>query len=160
MKNLITIVILILLALPVSAQFVAQSPPNRNIAEQSFGAPAAETPFSLLDLSRIKWSHSYSVSYFSGGLGSASLGLFTTNMFYEFSSKLSLDFNLSVAHDPSSLWTDGKTSNTAFLPGFNLDYHPSEKFRMSLSYQQFVGNPYYNSYYSPNYYRRGMFSDR
>jgi hypothetical protein len=160
MRNLITIVALFLLALPVSAQFVEQSPPNTDIAEQSFGAPPAETPFSLLDLSRIKWSHSYSVSYFSGGLGSGSLGLFTTTMFYEFSSKLSLDFNLSVAHDPSALWNDGKTSNTAFLPGFSLDYHPSQKFRMSLTYQQFVGNPYYSPYYSPNYYRRGLFSDR
>ncbi|MCH7691374.1 MAG: hypothetical protein IIA17_10070 [candidate division Zixibacteria bacterium] len=156
MKNIITILVLVLLALPVSAQFVEQPQTRPDIVKDSYGAPAAETPFSLLDLSRIKWSHSYSVTYFSGGIGSSSLGIFNTTMFYELSSKLSLNMNLGIAHDPSSLWTDGKTSNTTFLPGFTLDYHPSKKFQMSFSYQQYMGNPYY----SPNYYRRGLFSNR
>lgn len=156
MKNIIAILVLVLLALPVSAQFVEQPQTKPDIAKESYGAPAAETPFSLLDLSRIRWSHSYSVTYFSGGVGSSSLGIFNTTMFYELSSKLSLNMNLGIAHDPSSLWTDGKTGNTTFLPGFTLDYHPSKKFQMSISYQQYMGNPYYNPYY----YRRGLFSNR
>ena len=148
------------MALPASAQFVEQSQTKPAIAKDSYGAPPAETPFSLLDLSRIRWSHSYSVTYFSGGIGSSSLGIFNTTMFYELSSKLSLNMNLGVAHDPSSLWTDGKTSNTTFLPGFTLDYHPSKKFQISISYQQFMGNPYYNPYYNSSYYRRGLYSGR
>lgn len=154
MKTILTIFALIVLALPVSAQFVEQAPLTSDRAESSFGSSPAATPFSLLDLSRIRWSHSYSVSYFSGGNTSGTLGILSTAMMYEFSPKLSLNLNIGVAHNPGALWGDDKNNNTELLPGFLLDYHPSEKFRMSVGFQKFVGN-----YFYPNYYNRGIFSD-
>jgi hypothetical protein len=67
-------------------------------------------------------------------------------MFYDFSPKLTLALNLGLAHDPGALFGNGaRTANSSFLPGFALDYHPSDKFRMSIIYQQFNGGyaPYY-----------------
>jgi len=55
-----------------------------------FGVRPAESPWSLLDMSRISWSHSYSGTYFSGGSSSGSLGMFNSTMMYDISSKLSL----------------------------------------------------------------------
>jgi hypothetical protein len=156
MKRIIfSILAVIALAIPVSAQLVEQETARPDMTLDAYGSSPAASPFSLLDLSRINWSHSYSVTYFSGGLGSGTLGLFTTRMAYEFSSKLSMNLNVGIAHNPGALWGDKKNNETQLLPGFLLDYHPSEKFRMSLGFQQYGGN-YYNPYY---YYNRGLFSD-
>ena len=154
MKTIISIFAVIILAASVSAQLVEEAPVPNDVAQSSFGSRPASTPFSLLDLSRIRWSNSYSVTYFSGGNSSGTLGLFNTGMLYEFSPKLSLNLNIGIAHNPGALWGDSRNNNTELLPGFLLDYHPSEKFRMSVGFQRFVGNNFY-----PNYYDRGIFSD-
>jgi len=153
MKTLLTIITVFSLALPVAAQFVEQAPLTTSDAKNSFGSRPAPTPFSLLDLSRIKWSNSYSVTYFSGGASSGTLGLFTTGMSYEFSPKLSLNVNVGIAHNPAALWGDKRNNQAKLLPGFLVDYHPSDKFRMMIGFQEFDGNSLF-----PYYYRRGPFS--
>lgn len=154
MKTFLCIIVVLALSMSVSAQLVEQAPLTSDKAQSSFGSAPAATPFSLLDLSRIRWSHSYSVSYFSGGGTSGTLGILSTAMLYEFSPKLSLNLNIGLAHNPGALWGDDRNNNSELLPGFLLDYHPSEKFRMSLGFQKFVGN-----YFYPYYYSRGIFSD-
>lgn len=110
---------------------------------------------SLLSSDRITWSHSYSVSFFSGGGTSSSLGMLNSTMHYELSTKLSLAVNLGVLHNTSALW--GKSDAEAtFLPGFRLDYRPSENFFMSVSYQEYAGG----YYYSPSYWSRNSLFDR
>lgn len=156
MKRVIfSIFAVIALTLPVSAQFVEQDSHKPEMTLDAFGSSPASSPFSLLDFSRINWSHSYSVTYFSGGRGSGTLGLFNTSMFYELSPKLSLNLNIGIAHNPGAIWGDKRNSDAELLPGFLLDYHPSEKFRMSLGFQKFGGSDLYP------YYRhdRGLFSD-
>lgn len=105
----------------------------------------ADSPFSLLDLSRIKWSHSYSVAFFSGGGYSGSAGLFQTAAVYDISSSLTLGVNLGIAH--SGVLLSDQSRDATFLPGFTLDYHPSDKFRMTLMVQTYnsLTNPYYHN---------------
>lgn len=148
MRFLATLITILLLAGMASAQFVddaiAQDPNPGN----SLGTKPASSPFSLLDLSRVRWSHSYSVGFFSGGFGSGSSGLLNSTMFYDFSPKLSLQLNLGVLHDPGSLVGSGDRDAT-LLPGFLLEYHPSDKFQMSIGYQKYsasFSNPYYGRY--------------
>ncbi|MEW5795815.1 MAG: hypothetical protein AB1772_05595 [Candidatus Zixiibacteriota bacterium] len=117
-------------------------------AATGFGLNPAGTPFSLIDLSRIKWSNSYSVAFFSGGGSSGSVGLWSTTMDYVISSKLHLAINLGVLHNPGSLWGRAE-SEASFLPGFRLDYRPSDKVLMSLSVQRGIG--YYDPYYGRPY---------
>ena len=112
------------------------------------GVNPANTPFSLIDLSRIKWSHSYSVAFFSGGGTSGSAGLWNTSLDYEISSKLFLSLNVGVLHNPGAIWGHAE-SNATFLPGFRLDYRPSNNFMMSVSVQQVAG--YYDPYYQRSY---------
>jgi hypothetical protein len=107
----------------------------------SMGLKGAPNPFSLLSSSRIKWSNSYSVSFFSGGGTSGSVGLLRTSMGYELSSKLSMTFNLGIMHNQGSLWGDSRNA-ASVLPGFRLDYHPSETFRMILDIQRVNGAMY------------------
>lgn len=123
----------------------------------AMGVQPVESPFSLIDLSRLQWSHSYSLSYVSGNGYSQSVGMLNTSMFYEFSPSLSLMLNVGVAHNAGALWGNGNTDAT-ILPGFVLDYHPSENFRMTIGVQTFGGGlygPYYGRglYYRPGYWR-------
>ena len=121
---------------------------KESTATTPLGTKPTPSPSGLLDFSRMQFSHSYSVSFFSGGGTSSSLGMLNSTMFYEFSSKLSLAVNVGVLHNTGALWGSGE-KNATLLPGFHLDYHPSEKFRMSVSFQQYSG--YFSPYGSPFY---------
>lgn len=134
--------LLLLLALGVSAQDIDKAKLEEPTATNSIGLRPVATPFSLLDISRIKWSNSYSVSFFSGNGQSGSLGLANTSMFYEFNDALSLQVNIGLLHSPGALWGDNRNNDVSVLPGFSLDYHPSDNFRMSIDFQKIDGRMY------------------
>ncbi len=149
MKKALVILLVIAFASTAWGQLADEAMIEDVSRSTALGIKPAISPFSLIDLSRVKWSHSYSVGFFSGGNSSGSAGLFNTNMFYELSSKLSLSVNLGISHNTGAIWGNGE-SDATFLPGFNLDYHPSEKFQMSIGFQRYGG------YVSPYYYRPGF----
>ncbi len=146
MKKLLVLTISLLFATTAFAQFADQAKLNESGKAYSFGVKPAVSPFSLLDLSRIRWSTSYSVGYISGNGYGGSMGVLNTSAFYEFSPKLSMQLNLGIAHNTGAIWGDGK-NNATVLPGFQLDYHPSEKFHMSIGVQRYSG------FLTPGYYR-------
>ncbi|MBK7140670.1 MAG: hypothetical protein IPH75_01160 [bacterium] len=152
-----TILILLSLTVCVASAMAADKAPaasSVSTTSSSLGLQGAPNPFSLLDISRIRWSHSYSISYLSGGDRSGSAGLLKTTMFYDFSKSLSLSVNVGVLHNSGAIWGDSKNDATV-LPGFTLDYHPSEKFRMSIGFQKVSGyGPYYfdsGQWFNPAY---------
>jgi len=140
MRILLTAIMVLVLTGVASAQFSDQVSLDNSTRVNSMGVIPVDRPSSLLDLSRLSWSHSYSLSYFSG-VQSGSVGLLNTTMYYEFSPKLSMALNLGVFHNTGAIWGDGK-NNATLLPGFLLDYHPSEKFRLSIGIQTFHGGNY------------------
>jgi len=112
------------------------------------GTSPAVSPFKLLDLSKMKWTHSYSMGYVSGSGTSGTVGMWNTTMFYEFSRKLSLNLNIGIMNTTGSIWGDSNNDAT-FLPGFVLDYHPSEKFSLIIGMQRMSGAyPYYGNGYN------------
>ena len=127
----------------------------KEIKTNNLGLQPASKPFSLIDLSRLNFSHSYSFAFFSGGGSSGSVGLYTGNIFYELSSSLSLNIQLGVAHNPSALFDRMQSSNALFLPGATVDYHPSDNFRITAGFNTHYGNNYYpfNSFYNPGWRR-------
>ena len=137
----IIVVAILLAALTIAAG--AQSPEKGELktitSRDLLGTQPARSAFSLIDLSRVRWSHSYSVSFFSGGNYSGSVGLFNTMMNYELTPNLSLALNLGVLHNTGSLWGAGQ-DDAVFLPGFQLDWRPFRNFRMSLAMQRYGGN--------------------
>jgi len=151
LSKLLLAVFLIAVAGCVSAQMADRAQLDNLSRTSSLSVKPAANPFSLLDMSRISWSHSYSVSFFSGGAMSGSVGLLNSTILYEFSPKLSLSVNLGVAHSAGQ-WGQGREATV--LPGFTLDYHPSEKFRLTFMVQRYdaVLNPLIsrsNSWYNP-----------
>ncbi len=155
MRNLLAILTVILMAVPVTAQMADRAELEEAARANALGVQPVSTPSSLIDLSRLEWSHSYSLSYMSGGGNSASVGMLNTSMLYEFSPKLSLLLNVGVAHNAGALWGNG-ASDATVLPGFVLDYHPSDKFRMVIGMQTFAGG-YYGPYTNRGLYRLGSY---
>ncbi len=141
----ITTAAVLLIAGSVDAQMAEKAELEALSSDYNQSLRPAQSPFSLLDLSRIKWSHSYSVAFFSGGGNSGSAGLFQTSAVYDISSSLTLGVNLGIAH--SGVLLSEQSRDATFLPGFTLDYHPSDKFRMTLMVQTYNGmtNPYYHN---------------
>lgn len=130
----------VMLASLASAQMADRAELENVTKNGGLSVKPAANPFSLLDMSRVRWSHSYSVSFFSGGATSGSVGLLNSTMFYDISKSLSLSINLGIVHSGGS-WGEGRQAT--ILPGFTLDYHPSDKFRMTFMIQQYnlVLNP-------------------
>ena len=153
MKRIIALFVVLVLAASVSGQSSDAAKLNTITRSSSLGVRPAPSPFSLLDLSKMRWSHSYSISFFSGSGYSGSVGLLHSSMLYDLSPKLTLGLNLGIAHNAGALWGDG-SSQASFLPGFWLDYHPSRKFNMSINVQWYEGRYYpfmYRSHYWPHY---------
>lgn len=132
--------IILLMATSAFSQSADRYDLEKSTRANSLGVIPVERPFSLIDLSRVRFSHSYSMSYFSG-YSNGSAGLWNTTMYYDFSSKLSLNVNVGVLHNTGAIWGDGK-NNSTFLPGFLLDYHPSDKFRLLIGMQTHSGGYY------------------
>ena len=147
-KSVIIITTLFVLAVSAFPQTTDQAILNNANSNNLLGTSPATSPFRLLDLSKMKWTHSYTMGYVSGGSSSGTVGMWNSTMFYEFSRKLSLSLNIGIMNTYGSIWGDSNNDAT-LLPGFVLDYHPSEKFNLIVGFQRVSGAyPYYygNSY--------------
>ena len=143
MKTLVVLISVMVLALSAMAQRSDIATLRETAAKNPVGLKAGNSLFSLIDLSKIRWSNSYTMSYFSGGNFSGSMGLLHTSMFYPISSKLNLMLDLGVAHGISGD-LNRPDKNVSLLPSFQLDYRPSKNMSMSIGFQSYNGlmSPY------------------
>ena len=150
-KTAIFTILIAILAFSAGYAQMAEQAAMNTIKKDHLGLEPAVRPFSLIDLSRIHWSNSYSFSYFSGGGTSGSVGMYTGNLLYEFSNSLSLDFQIGIAHNPGALFDRTQGTDASFLPGATLDFHPSENFRITAGFSTQYGNYNYplGSFYNP-----------
>jgi hypothetical protein len=139
-----------------SAQMADQAEVE-SMKKDYLGLKPAGKAFSLIDLSKLEWTHSYSFTFFSGGGSSGTFGLYTGNLFYEITPNLTLNLKLGLAHNPSDLFGEKSLEDATFLPGVHLNYRPSNKVSISAGFDTIVGSGYYlynPYYYNPYYWRR------
>ena len=65
-NTIIVATILLVLSSAAGAQMVEEGNLSTVTSRNILGMQPASSAFSLIDLSRVKWSNSYSVSFFSG----------------------------------------------------------------------------------------------
>ncbi len=157
MKKVSLIILLVLFTLGSSAlaQFTDKSEFD-NIKKDYLGLKPADKPFAFIDLSKLHWNHSYSMSFFSGGGTSGSVGMYTGSVLYEISPSLLLNLKLGVAHNPGSLFDRSVNTDAVFLPGLRLDYQPSQNLHISIGFDSYPGSDYYpySPYRNPYHWRR------
>ena len=90
---------------------------------------------SLLDPSRMRMSHSFSMGYMSSGGTSASRGMYMNRLDYQVSNKLSATTYLGYQFQPSGPqeWNPA-TNGNSFVGGADLNYSPTRNslFRLSV----------------------------
>lgn len=93
--------------------------------------------FSLLDPARLQIHHSYSMSYFSGGGQSGSIGLYMSTLQYQFSKPLTLRVGLGYLHQPLGFLNENMVGPEGgrILPNVQLDFRPSENMLLRFDYR-------------------------
>jgi len=115
--------------------------------EGFFGLTPQKSSFSLLDPSRLKMSHSYTLSYYSSKEGSGNAGLYLNTLQYRVSEPLTLTMNLGYLHSPV-FWQRSHSSlnNQRILSDFQLEYKKSSfYFLLKIGNLPKGHNPYYLS---------------
>jgi hypothetical protein len=146
---------MVLIALVLAVAPVAASVPGGNPA--AFSGVATEPSVGLInsgliDLSRLEVNHSLSFGYTSSSaFGSQSGGLWNTRFGYRLAGPLKITMDVGATLDPAG---DALLNEKSFfLGGFNLDYRPSDRFQLNISYVNTPRAAYPALGYRPGAYR-------
>jgi len=148
MKSLALVTLLGFLVGLCSIGAAETTPLELNQDQVSLQLQKPSLSLSLLDPSRLKMSHAYSLSFVTGGGHSQTIGLYMNSIEYQVSRPLTLTLHLGYLHQPTALF--GRSGNSSFggsfLPGFELDYRPSENFFFKINMSSYTYPYYYGIY--------------
>lgn len=160
--SLLCIVAMLSLAQPAEAQFRqdVQAGPSPT---QLYGSDVGVDFFNkLFSADHFKMGHSYEMSFSSFGGNSASMGMYTNSMMWQFDDKLAARVDVSVAH---SLMGEAAgfqdQSPRVFLRNAEVAYRPTEnmEFRFQVRqspYGRYMGPYGYSPYNRHQHSRMGM----
>ena len=168
-----TVAVLVLVAvmtLPAAAQFKDTVPPMRSSA-RLYQAPDAlgSLMSKVFNPSVFKMSHGFEMSAGSFGGRGYSMGMYTNTMAWQFSDKLAMRADVSVAYSPQNqnLTSLGfeRAGPRVFLRNAEIAWRPSDKVHLNIQVRQDpygFRNPYmspFGGYYGfrPNGYSGGPF---
>jgi hypothetical protein len=142
MKSLsMVITFLLTTALTAQAQLKSQVDEKQINVRESLTTPSSL--FGLLSPNRFSMNQSYSLSFYSGGGQSGSLGMFNNAFNFRLSDPLMLRVDMGVMHQPfgGPKGSGLQNQNAHFMGGAELIYRPSERFMMQVGVSN---NPYTN----------------
>ncbi len=96
----------------------------------------------LFSPDRFHMSHSYGVTFYSGGGQSGSIGLYTNTMDFRLSNPLFLRVNTGVLHRPFG-GPRNAPDNAQLVHGAELIYKPTKNFQLNVGYSS---TPLYGGY--------------
>ncbi len=108
--------------------------------------------FGLFSPDRFYMSHSYGLTYYTGGGQSGSMGIYTNTMNFKLSDPLFLRVNMGLQHQPFGGPKIYENQGAQFLHGAELIYQPNRNLQMTVGYSN---NPFYSGYgFYPNPFYR------
>jgi hypothetical protein len=141
------LVLTLSLAAPAEAQFRKTAEQNRSVQTQLYdsGSAATNALQSLFGAEHFRMSHSYQASFSSFGGSTASMGMYTNSMMWQFNSDWAARMDVSVAHPFAQGSAFGNQEARVFLRNAEVAYKPSENFQVRMQVRQ---SPY-GRYRSP-----------
>ena len=133
----------------------------RSAVYNAYGKPG----FLGFDLSKLKFSHSYSLAFSSfGGGNSLTRGLYLNTISYEFSIPLSLSMQWGFTHQPFQTgFNNANLGSQIFLSGAELRYQPSRNTLLKLQFYQtprgYLRSPYQRSGYRSRFFQDNWLND-
>lgn len=153
---LLCLVLTLSLASPAQAQFRETAQRNQSVQTQLYdsGSAAANALQSLFSADHFRMGHSYEASFSSFGGQSASMGMYTNSMMWQFNSDWAARMDVSVSHPftQGGNGAFGSQQTRVFLRNAEVAYKPSDQFQVRLQVQQSPYGRYmspYGAYRSP-----------
>jgi len=140
------------------AQFRGQESGAPRVAGSMVQGGEGSSIFSFFNAENFRMNHSYSMSFMTMGGSSMSLGMYTSSMFYQISDPLDVRLDVSMAHSPHNSFNNNMSDfSGVFISRAEVNYQPSENFRVQFQYRQVPYDTYgYGSpLYNPWHYRYG-----
>lgn len=136
MRKLIAILII-----SISVPALAQS-----IPQPSADSYVKKGTFSIFDPSKLSMTQSYSLSFYSSGGNSGSIGYYMNSLEYRFSNPLKIRIDLGYLHSPTGMFSRNSSANNSgiFVPGITIDWKPTDNFNFRFDYRSRSG--YYDGY--------------
>lgn len=153
---LLCLVFVLSVTAPAHAQLRETAQQNSSVVTKLYdtGSAATNALGNLFGADHFRMGHSYQMSFSSFGGQTASMGMYTNSMMWQFNSEWAARVDVSVAH-PLTNGAFGNQETRIFLRNAEVAYQPSENVRFHFQVQQ---SPY-GRYMSPyGLYRRSAFS--
>ena len=153
---LLCLVLTLSLASPAQAQFREPAQRNQSVQTQLYGSgsAAANTLQSLFSADHFRMGHSYEASFSSFGGESASMGMYTNSMMWQFNADWAARMDVSVSHPftQGGSGAFGSQQPQVFLRNAEVAYKPSDQFQVRMQIRQSPYGRYmspYGAYHSP-----------
>jgi hypothetical protein len=142
-----TIVLLIFNSIAV-CQFRSQPEARSSAGESLLRPDDGGLLFGWFDPSRLTIHNSYSLSYTTSGGKGYSLGELTSNIAYQISNPLSVQFDVSLMHSPFNNLGGNFANDVSgiYLTRAALNYQPSKNMLLQIQYQQLPAMYWLNNY--------------
>jgi len=142
-----TVLILIFSAIAV-CQFKSQPEARSSAGESLLRPDDGGLLFGWFDPSRLTIHNSYSLSYTTSGGKGYSLGELTSNIAYQISNPLSVQFDVSLMHSPFNNLGGNFANDISglYLTRAALNYQPSKNMFLQIQYQQLPAMYWLNNY--------------
>jgi hypothetical protein len=139
MKTLLKIAIVLTIISSVAvSQFKSQPETRPSVAESLIRPDGGGLLFGWFDPSRFTMRNSYSLSYTTSGGKGFSLGALTSNLAYQISDPLTVEFDLSLMHSPFNNLGNNFSKNISgiYLTRAELNYKPSKDVLFQIQFRQ------------------------
>lgn len=151
---LLCLVFVLSVTAPAEAQLRETAEQNRSVQTQLYdsGSAAANALQSLFGAEHFRMGHSYEASFSSFGGQTASMGMYTSSMMWQFNSDWAARMDVGVAHPFTQSSAFGQQEAQVFLRNAEVAYKPSENFEVRMQVQQSPYGRYmspYGAYHSP-----------
>jgi hypothetical protein len=153
--SLLCLVLMLSLTAPAEAQLRKTAQQNRAVQTQLYdtGSAAANALQSLFGAEHFRMSHSYGASFSSFGGQTASMGMYTNSMMWQFNSEWAARMDVSVAHPFTQGSGFGNQEARVFIRNAEVAYKPSENFQVRMQFQQSPYGRYASPYGTYGSYR-------
>lgn len=134
---LLCLVFLLSATTPAEAQFRETAQQNSSVITTLYDTGSATTNAlgNLFGADHFRMGHSYQMSFSSFGGQSASMGMYTNSMMWQFNSDWAARVDVGVAH-PLMSNGFGNQETKIFLRNAEVAYKPSENMKVHLQVQQ------------------------
>jgi hypothetical protein len=154
-----TMIVVLIFSTITVCQFRSQPEARSSVGESLVRPDDGGLLFGWFDPSRLTIHNSYSLSYTTSGGKGYSLGELTSNLAYQISDPLSVQFDVSLLHSPFNNLGGNFANNISgiYLTRAELNYRPSKNMWLQIQYRQLPSMYWLNNYdrfgFMPSYDR-------